>query len=635
MQSKAPSWYRALLGAILALSAFLNLSRLTSEGYGNIYYAATVKNMLDSWHNFFFVSYDAGFVSVDKPPVGFWIQAASAELFGFHGWSILLPQALAGVLSVALLYHLVSRSFGPVAGLLAALVLALTPISVATSRHNNLEGLLVLTVLLAAWAFILAVETGRLRWLLVGALVVGVGFNIKMLEAFLVLPAFYLMYLVAAPVGWRRRMIHLGLATVVIVASSLPWVAAVDLTPADQRPYVGSSSFNTEADLLVGWNGVERVVGNDTGVGPPGPLRFLDPQLAGQIGWLLPLAVVGLAVASGEGWRRHPRLPIGRQGQGLVLWGTWLMTGVAFFSVAGDWDPYYLAMLAPAVAALVGVGVVALWDDYRGPGWRAWLLPVTLVGVAGLQLYILSFYPDWSHWLAPTIVILCLAAVASLVVARLTPGLGANDHPLAAISVGVLSLLLAPSIWAASTIWYGAETRSPTAGPQTVAGEPSNTFRSDGDAVAPMVNYLEANQDGATYLVAAIRSDLASPIILNTDEPVIAFGGFEGRDPVFSIKSLAGLVDQGSVRFFVIGKRDIKHAAKLDAAGRRPKPGEQQMNLEQLPRLKARLKASEDTHEEMEVRWITDNCEQVPEGSWRSSTSKSTNSTVLLYDCGT
>jgi 4-amino-4-deoxy-L-arabinose transferase-like glycosyltransferase len=214
-------WHRMALTAVLALSSFLNLSRLTSEGYGNIYYAATVKDMLTSWHNFFYASYDAGFVSVDKPTLGFWIQASSVYLFGFHGWSLLLPQALAGILSVALLYHLVGRSFGPVAGLLAALALALTPISVATNRHNNLESLLVLTVLLAAWVFILAAETGRLRSLLVGALVVGLGFNIKMLEAFVVLPAFYVLYLVAAPVGWRRRMIHLGLATVVIVAASL------------------------------------------------------------------------------------------------------------------------------------------------------------------------------------------------------------------------------------------------------------------------------------------------------------------------------------------------------------------------------------------------------------------------------
>jgi 4-amino-4-deoxy-L-arabinose transferase-like glycosyltransferase len=634
MRGKVP-WHLLLLSAVLALSAFLDLSRLTSEGYANVYYAATVKNMLTSWHNFFFASYDAGFVSVDKPPLGFWIQAASASLFGFHGWSLLLPQALAGILCVALLYHLVGRSFGPVAGLLAALALALTPISVATDRSNNLESLLVLTVLLAAWAFILATETGRLRWLIVGALVVGVGFNVKMLEAFLVLPAFYLLYVVAAPVGWRRRMIHLGLATVVIVAASLLWVVTVDLTPADQRPYVGSSSFDTETDLIVGWNGVERLAGSDKGVGDPGPLRLLNPQLGGQIGWLLPLAVVSLVAASWRSWKRRPRLPLSRkEDQALVLWGTWLISLVVFFSVAGDWDPYYLAMLAPAVGALVGVGVVALWDDYRSPGWRGWLLPLTLVGVASLQLYILSLYPDWSHWLAPTILILCLAAATSLISARLKPELKVSGYLLAAISVGVVSLLLAPSIWAASTIWYGAETRSPTAGPQTEASETSSTFPGDGEEVAPLVEYLQANQGDATYLVAAIRSDLASPIILNTDEPVIAFGGFEGRDLVFSIKRLAGLVNQGSVRFFVIQKRDIERAAKLDSAGRRPKLGEHQVRLKQLPHLKARLKALEDIHEKKEVRWITQNCEQIPQESWRSSTSKSSNSTMLLYDCG-
>jgi 4-amino-4-deoxy-L-arabinose transferase-like glycosyltransferase len=168
-----------------------------------------------------------------------------------------------------------------------------------------------------------------------------------------------------------------------------------------------------------------------------------------------------------------------------------------------------------------------------------------------------------------------------------------------------------------------------------VAGETSSTFRSDGEEVAPMVDYLEANQGDATYLVAAIRSDLASPIILSTDEPVIAFGGFEGRDPVFSNKRLSGLVNQGRVRFFMIEKRDIERAAKLDTAGRRPKPGEQQVRLEQLPHLKARLKAREDTHEEKEVRWITDNCEQVSKELWQSSTSTLQPSTVLLYDCGT
>jgi 4-amino-4-deoxy-L-arabinose transferase-like glycosyltransferase len=318
-----------------------------------------------------------------------------------------------------------------------------------------------------------------------------------------------------------------------------------------------------------------------------------------------------------------------------VLWGTWLIWLVVFFSFAGDWDPYYLAMLAPAVGALVGAGVVALRDDYRSQGWRGWLLPLTLVGTAGLQSYILAhFYSDWSHWLAPAIVVGGLGVAASLVVARLRPGLKVSGYLLVAISVGILSLFLAPATWAASTIWYGAETRSPSAGPQTGASETSSTFPGDGDEVAPLVDYLQANQGDATYLVAAIRSDLASPIILNTDEPVIAFGGFEGRDPAFSIKRLAGLVNQGSVHFFVIQKRDTERAAKLVTTGRRPKVGENQVRLEQLPHLKARLKALEDAHENKEVRWITENCEQVPQGLWQSSTSKSSNSTVLLYDCG-
>jgi 4-amino-4-deoxy-L-arabinose transferase-like glycosyltransferase len=586
--------HRLGLTVILALSAFFNLSWLTREEYANVYYAATVKNMLASWHNFFFASYDAGFVSVDKPPLAFWIQAASAYLFGFHGWSLLLPQALAGVLCVALLYLLVGRSFGPVAGLLAALALALSPISVATNRHNNLESLLVLAVLLATLAFVLAAETGRLRWLVVGGLVIGLGFNIKMLEAFVVLPAFYLLYLVAAPVGWQRGMLHLTVATVAIVATSLPWVVAVDLTPAEQRPYVGSSSFNTVTDLTVGWNGVGRIVGSDKGVGDPGPLRLLNPQLGGQIGWLLPLAIVGLVVASWRSWQGRPSLPLlNRQQQALVLWGTWLISLVVFFSVAGDWDPHYLAMLAPAVAALVGVGVVALWDDYRSAGWRGWLLPLTLVGTASVQLHILAQYPDWSHWLGPAIFILGLGAAVSLMVARLKPRLKGSGLPLAlvAIRVGVLSLLLAPAIWAASTVWDGAETRSPTAGPQAKPSETSDKFGSAGSAVDPLVAYLEANQGDAKYLVAAIRSRIASPIILNTDEPVISLGGFNGADPVFSNEELAGLVNQGAVHFFLIEGRDRKDDS---------------------------------------VRWITDNCEQVQQQIGRSS-----DSTVLLYDCGT
>src|SRR5919106_4372482 len=255
------SWYRIALAAVLMLSAFLNLFQIAQEGYGNNYYAATVKSMFTSWSNFFFVSFDAGFVSVDKPPLGLWIQAASAWLFGFHGWALLLPQAIAGVLCVALIYHLVRRPFGSVAGLIAALALALTPIVVSTSRSNTIDMLVVLTVLVAAWAVVRATETGRLRWLLLCAVIVGLGFNIKMMQAFLVLPAFYLLYLVAAPVPRLRRFVHLGLATVVLVVVSLSWAVAVDLTPEDQRPFVGSSEHNSALELASGYNGLSRLVG--------------------------------------------------------------------------------------------------------------------------------------------------------------------------------------------------------------------------------------------------------------------------------------------------------------------------------------------------------------------------------------
>ena len=263
--AKSSSWHRAALVAILCLSAFLNLFQLTEVGYGNTYYAAAVKDMLTSWHNFFFVSFDSGFVSVDKPPLGLWVQAASAYLFGFSGLSLLVPQAIAGVLCVALLYHLVSRVFGRVAGLVAALALAVTPVAVAVERTNDSDSLLTLTVLIAAWTVIRSVETGRLRWLLVGAVLVGLGFNIKMLEAYLVLPALYLFYLVASSVSWRRRFVHLGAATAVLLVVSLSWAVAVDLTPADQRPYVGSSSNNSALDLALGYNGLERLLGHNSG----------------------------------------------------------------------------------------------------------------------------------------------------------------------------------------------------------------------------------------------------------------------------------------------------------------------------------------------------------------------------------
>jgi 4-amino-4-deoxy-L-arabinose transferase-like glycosyltransferase len=251
-----------LICLITLLSAGLHLYRIQSIGNSNAYYTAAVKSMLQSWHNFFFVAAEpGGSVTVDKPPLGFWIETAFAAVLGVSGFSVVLPNILAGVISVPLLYSLVKKYFNAEAGLIAALVLALTPVTLAVDRNNTIDGMLILTLLLAAGAFLRATETGRLRDLLLGAFLVGLGFNIKMMQAFLPLPAFYALYLLGSKSTWRRKIGHLLIASALLVVVSFSWAVIVDMTPAGERPYVGSTSTNSEMELIMGYNGVNRLMG--------------------------------------------------------------------------------------------------------------------------------------------------------------------------------------------------------------------------------------------------------------------------------------------------------------------------------------------------------------------------------------
>ena len=578
-ETKQPRlWHRIALGVILLVSAFLNVFQLNQEGYANLYYAATVKSMLTNWHTFFYVSFDpGGFVSVDKPPIGFWIQAASAKIFGFSGLSILLPEAIAGVLSVALLYYLVRRRFGPVAGLIAALALAISPISVVTNRNNTIDSLLVLTLLLAAWTVSLAAEKGRLRWLLLTALLVGVGFNIKMLQAYLVVPAFGLVYLLGAPLSRRKRFLHLLLAALVLLVVSLSWVAAVDLTPASQRPYVGSSQTNSELELAFGYNGLERLLGINNRVsrasprtpvigpagqsenGDAGPLRLFNTQLGGQIGWLIPLALLGILAAA---WQERIRLPLNPRQQALVLWGMSFLTMDIFFSVAGFFHRYYLSMLAPAICALVGIGLVSMWHDYRRGDGRKWLLPVALLVTALVQVWMLAFYPDWRSWLSPIILGFCCVAAGAQIVALLLPHWRINTSPV--IAVGLLALLLAPTTWSAFSVWQGDSSSLPSAGPSPTTGTNAfgintngagrasiNAFNSE-TADPRLIQYLEAQQGTTRFLVATLNATAAEPFILATGKPVMALGGFLGTDPILTVQQLQTLIKNNTVRFFYL-----------------------------------------------------------------------------------
>jgi 4-amino-4-deoxy-L-arabinose transferase-like glycosyltransferase len=264
------------LALIILLAAFLRFYELGAEGIGNAYYGATVKSMLTSWKNFFYASYEpGGSVTVDKPPLGLWVQAVSAFLLGVNGFALALPQAIAGVLSVPLLFYLVKRQFGEWPGLLAALSLAILPASIATERNNTMDGLLVFVLLLAAWAFIESVRRGRFRYLLLGAFIVGLGFNIKMLQALMPLPAFYALYFVGAPHKWWKRIVHLAAASVLLIAVSLAWAVAVDLTPAEDRPFVGSSKTNSMLELIMGHNGIRRLT-SDAVARSDGPAGTAD-----------------------------------------------------------------------------------------------------------------------------------------------------------------------------------------------------------------------------------------------------------------------------------------------------------------------------------------------------------------------
>jgi 4-amino-4-deoxy-L-arabinose transferase-like glycosyltransferase len=546
---------RLALVAILLVSAALNLyglHQVGKNGFGNAYYAAATKAMLTSWHHFFYLAVDpAGFIALDKAPLAPWIQAISARIFGFHGLSLLLPQALAGIVSVLVLYHLVSRAYGGRAGLLAALALAVTPISVVTNRNNTSDSLLVLALLLAAWAVMLAVEKGSLPSLLTGAALVGVAFNIKMLQILLVVPALCVVYLTSPTWPWRKRLLFGSLALVVALAVAAPWVAAVDLTPPGERPFVGGSTNNSVIDLVFGYNGFRRLWGEDWEwyLGEPGPFRFFNQKLGGQASWLLPLAIAGAILAV---WhtcqRRKPAPYLPRERHAAILWSTWLAVQFAYFSSTLFYHRYYLATMAPAIAACVGMGAVELWRAWRSSTWRGLLPAIALLVSAGVQAILLAPYPDWSRWLTPLSGSLCLAAAVVLVVAWRTRRPGVLRLSRGAFTTGMLALLVTPTVWAALPVATCTNETMPYAGPQT---KECRSFETRPFLDRDLVEFLQSQRDGARFLAATYDMGIAMLGILETGEPFMALGGYRGSDNILTLDEFKERIRDGEVRFFL------------------------------------------------------------------------------------
>ena len=593
--------------AVLCAAAALRLWRLGQNGFANEYYSAGVRSMSQSWHNFAYNAFDpAGFISVDKPPLALWIQVASVKLFGFHPLSVLTPQALEGIAAVALLYYLVRRSFGPVAGLLAALFLAITPVSVAIDRSSNTDSCLVLVLLLAAWALMHAIETGRAAFLVLAMALIGVGFNVKMLAAFVVLPTFALVYFLGAPrPGWRR-VGDLAVAGLVLLVVSLSWVVAYDLTPAERRPYAGTSDRNSMLELVVGPYGMGRFVraaefrsaaivpatapvdrvamqaaaggasaaaesGPRRGLArlfvgaPAGALRLADGQLAAQVGWLFPLALAGVALGALD--QRSRRLSPRRLA--VLLWLGWLVTyGVVYSYAGGFFHFYYLATMAPPLAALAAIGLVGLCELFVRGGWPALLLPACLALTAAWQLYIDASAMGWRLGeLNPLHVALVAGTLTAVSTLALIVGLrrfGAGEmRPAAqaaaagAVTIGLASVLVVPSAWTSSSVLVpgaGAIPSADLARVVPIAGAlPERARSAEPYDPSGLVAFLEANRRGERFLLATTTTRLAAPIIIGSGHAVMAMGGFHGLDPILTPEKLARMVDTGHVRFVMIG----------------------------------------------------------------------------------
>ena len=419
----------------------LYLAGLSRNGWANDFYSAAAPAGSTSWKAFFFGSFDgASFITVDKTPASLWVMGLSARVFGLNYWSVLVPQALAGVACVGVLYATVKRWFGPAAGLLAGAVLALTPVAALMFRFNNPDALLVLLLTAAAYGVTRAIESGRTRWLVLAGALIGFGFLAKMLQAFLVLPPYALAYLVAGPPRLGRRLAQLVAFGAAVVAAAGWWVAAVMLIPSSARPYVGGSTTNSILQLTLGYNGLGRLSGNETGSvgfggggGAVAVRRRLWPdpavlaEMGGQIAWLLPAALIALAGIVWLSWgaSRTSRArqaggtaaagrigAAGRLPAAALIWGgSLLVTGGVFSYMAGIIHPYYTVALAPAIGALVGIGAVEGWRR-RGQWAGRILLSVMLAATALWSGVLLNRTPSWHPWVHVLVLACGLLAAA-------------------------------------------------------------------------------------------------------------------------------------------------------------------------------------------------------------------------------
>jgi 4-amino-4-deoxy-L-arabinose transferase-like glycosyltransferase len=554
-----PGWTVPVLLVLAAVSALCYAWRASIPVNIEIYYAAAVRSMSMSWHNFIFAAFDpAGTVTTDKLPGAFWVQALSVRLFGVHTWALVLPQVVEGTLTVLVLYHAVRRLAGPAAGLLAAGILAISPATVALNRGNVPDTLMILFAVLAADAAAAAVVTGRRGPIVLAGVWVGLAFQAKMIEAWLVLPAIAACYLLAAPGNWPQRVRRAGAMILVAAAVSLSWMTAVTLLSASGRPYVDGSHDNSVFQQVFVYNGFGRLdqaapdqlLDKSIRLGLPAPPpptwdRLLTGGLGRDAGWLLAAALValiaGLAARQGQ-----PRGDPVRAC--LVLWGTWLVVLAAAFTVSSAINSYYTAALSPAVAALTGTGLALAWQ-YRHQA-RTWMaLCVALLATTGYALWLLpASGTGLPPWLEPALAGLAVAAACCLAALTWRP-LRQIVTPVS-ITLSVLAILIVPATAAASVVSSGLGPFETPFEPQIVTTD-ATAFFGAGFQVAQVVPALEAGNRGIPDLMATQTSALAAPFIWATGQEVIPIGGFTGTIPEPTLAALQSMIQMNDVRTFI------------------------------------------------------------------------------------
>ncbi|MER7696136.1 glycosyltransferase family 39 protein [Streptomyces sp. NPDC096095] len=473
-----PRWARPALYGLLLVVGLAYFWNLSASGYANSFYSAAVQAGSQSWKALFFGSLDsASAITVDKPPAALWPMALSVRLFGLNSWAILAPQVLMALATAAVLNTAVRRRFGPVAGLIAVGVFALTPVAALMFRFNNPDAMLALLMTVTVWCVLRALEQGRTRWLLWAGAAVGLAFLTKTLQAFLILPPPAVLYAVCAPVPVRKRMGQLALSALTMVVTGGWWVAIVELMPASSRPYVGGSQNNSFLELTFGYNGLGRINGEETGSvggggrggggggwGETGIGRMFDAEIGGQIAWLLPAALI-LLVAGLWVTRRAARTDSARAA--FVAWGGALVVTAAVFSfMAGIFHQYYTVALAPYVAALVAMGVAVLWEE-RGAWWPRAVLAGTVAVTVVWAYVLLGRAPDYLPWLRWAVLAAGLAGALGLFAVGRSGGRGLA---LAAMGLSCVASLAGPAAYTVSTLSTGHQGSIVTAGPSAGFG---------------------------------------------------------------------------------------------------------------------------------------------------------------------